>query len=157
MDHGRREKAQAVAASDQLPALGDGVQAVPQAVAEELRGHLRGLGGEHHLRAGVALTGLGQSGGMVRFHVVDHDVVKRPSAQRGGQVLKEHAADGLVHRVHEDGFVIQQQVAVVADAAGNGKDVFKQVQAAVVAAHPDEIRGDPCGALHGKSSLNACV
>lgn len=153
MNHGRREKAQVVTSRDQLCAITDGVQTVPQAIPKELRGHLRALGGEHHLCAGIAPADLGQGGGVVGLHVVDHDVVKLPAVQRGGQVVEEHAGDGLVHRVHEHGFFIQQKVAVVADPAGDGKDVFKQVQPAVVAAHPQQIRGDPCGALHEKASL----
>ena len=145
-----------MAAGDELRALGHGVQAVPQALAEELRGHLRGLGAEHDLRAGMALTDLGQRGGMVGLHVVDHDVVKRPTAQRGVEVFKEHAADGLVHRVHQNRLFVQKQVAVIAHTPGDGEDVFKQVQPAVVCAHPEKIGGDLCDTIHDESSF-ACV
>ena len=98
---------------------------------------------------GIAAHQIAHGGGMVGLHVVDHEVVQLAAAQHVFQVLEELAADGAIHGVHHQRLFIVDEVAVVGHAGGDGIDVLKQGQAAVLAADPGDAVTDFSYAVHG--------
>ena len=89
---------------------------------------------------------------VVRLHVVDDQIVERASVQHVLDIFKEDAAHGAVGSVQQDSLFIEQQVGVVAHAARDGIDVFKERQTPVACADPVEILGHFFDTIHMHSS-----
>ena len=70
--------------------------------------------------------------GMVRFHVMDHQVVGFPATQGLFQVLQPGGALPGVHRVHHGHFIIQDDIGIVRHPFGNDILAFKQVEVHIV-------------------------
>ena len=119
---------------------------------EELADHGQGLGVADDGGLRVAAQHLAQGGGMVRLHVVDHNVVQFPALEGIFQVFKEPLRNGLVHRVQQGRFFVPDQIGVIGNAPGNGVHIFKQGQAAVGASQPDKVGCDLLRAVHISSS-----
>ena len=119
----------------------------------ELAHEEEGLLGGDHLHLGPAQQDLLDGGPVVGLHVVDDQVIQGPLPQQMLHVLQQLAAGRPVHGVEEDGLFVQQQVGVVADAPGDGMDVFKQVEPVVVGAHPVQIFSHIADTIHGIPSF----
>ena len=91
---------------------------------------------------------------MVRLHVVHDQIVQLAAIQGGGNVLQELCANAGIGGVQQGGFFIQNHIGVVANAARNGKQVFKLCQAAVTCADINCIFGYSLNALHEYSSVS---
>ena len=115
----------------------------------ELADHVDGLAVAHDLRLGVAEHQVAQGGGVVGLHVVDKDIVQRPAVQGVLQILHKLGLDRPVHRVKEDGLLVQQQVGIVGHPPGDGMGRLEDRVLAVVGADPDQVVGNFAGAVHG--------
>ena len=146
--HGSHGEDQRVGAGADGVALFDGHQLCGLG-AEELLHHLCCFGSGDHRSLGVAQQEVHQRGGMVGLHVVDDDVVEWAAREGCGDVFKELRCDRGIGGVEEDGFVIQQYIAVVADAAGDGVGVFEQGESAVAGADVEEVVVDMGYVVHG--------
>ena len=68
--------------------------------------------------------------------MLDHEIIKLPSLEHLGDVLKKHLADCPVHRVEQDCLLIQQQIGIVRNAIRHGVDALKHRKPPVIAADP---------------------
>ena len=152
MDHGRHDELQGVAAGAEGVALLADADAIIIGVAEELADHGLGHGGAEDLHMGEAQHQILQLGGVVRLHVVHHNVVQRPAVQRVQQILTKLADHLGVHRVKQDGLFVQEQVAVVRHAVWHAEDSLKHGQTPAVGADPCVILVDFSDAVHIVSS-----
>jgi hypothetical protein len=96
----------------------------------------------------VAEHQVAQGGGVVGLHVVDKDIVQPPAVQNVLQILHKLGLNRPVHRVEEDGLLVQQQVGVVGHPTGDGVGRLKDGVLAVVGADPDQVIGDIAGTIH---------
>ena len=85
--------------------------------------------------------------------MVHHQVVQRTPGQTVGHVLQEDAVHGLVHRVEQDGFFIQQQVGVVGDTVGHPVNSLKAAEPSVIRADPEQILPNVSDTIHANSLL----
>ena len=128
-----------MAASGQSISFLDHHRTAGEVQVKELSDHRDGLGIAHHLYLGPAAQQIAQGGTVVRLHVVHHHIVQRTARQGKLQILKKPLPHGLVYRVHQDRLFIQHQIAVIADAPGDRKHVFKLGQPAVRCPQPIQI------------------
>ena len=122
---------------------------------EELLNHLYRLGVADDFHLGIAQNQLLNGAAVVGLHVVDDEIVQPAPVKYVGDVFEELVADALVNRVQQDGFLVQQYVGVVGNAPGDGVDVLKQRQTAVVCADPVQVGMDGLDTIHAFSSFNA--
>ena len=148
MDHGGGDEGDGVGAeAEGVPLLDLDELLVVHGEAELPHEH-EGLGGGDDLHVGPADEDLLDGRAVVGFHVVDDQVVQGPVPQQVVQVFHELAADGPVHGVEQDGGFVHEQVGVVAHPPGDGVNVFKQMGAVVVGAHPVQVVGDGADTVH---------
>ena len=153
VDHGGADEGDLVAAEGEGVPLLHLDAAVAFQMEAELPHQHEGLFGGDDLHLGVPQQDLLNGGAVIRLHVVDDQVIQGPVPQQVLDVFQQLAAGGPVHRVKQDGFLVQQQIGVVADALGDGVDILEQGQAVVVGAHPVEIVGDHSHTMHRLSLL----
>ena len=149
MDHGGGVEAQGVAAQLQDVPLLDHQGVAVHVEVVELADHLEGFGVAHNLQVGIVGQQHLDGGAVVGLHVVDDEVIQGPVSQGSPHVLEELQGNGGIHRVQQGGLLIQNHIGVVGDPPGDGKQVFKQGQAAVAAAHPDNGVADISRVDHG--------
>ena len=125
-----------------MPSCAEGIpllthmDAVIIGVAEELADHGLGHCGTQDLHLRETQHQVLQLGGVIGLHMVYHDIVQRPPAQRVQQVFPELPDHLGIHRVKEHGFFIQQQVAVIGNALRHTEYALKHRQASAVRADP---------------------
>ena len=101
---------------------------------------------------GPAQQDLFERGAVVRLHVVDHEVVKRPSCKQVFEIFKQLAAGRPVHGVEKHRPLVEKQIGVVGDPAGNRVDILKKGQTVVVCTDPIEVFGYIADTIHCFSS-----
>ena len=148
VDHGGHQEGEGVAAGAEGIPLLHHHSPVGDITVKKLADHGDSLGVGHHLGARPAAQQLAQGGAVVRLHVIHHHIVQGPAGQGKLQVLEEPLPHGLVHRVQQDGLLIQHQIGVIADAPGNGKHILKLRQLPVRASQPVQVLVDVCHAMH---------
>ena len=152
VDHRRHDELQGVAAGAEGVALLADADAIVIGMAEKLADHGLGHGGAKDLHMGEAQHQILQLGGVVRLHVVHHDVVQGAAIQGVVQIFPELADHLGVHRVKQDGLFVQKQVAVVRHAVWHAEDSLKHGQTPAVGADPCVILVDFSDAVHIVSS-----
>ena len=155
VDHRRHDEGQLMAADGDDVAFLDQVDPVGPVGLEELRQHGLDLRIADDAGLGIAQQQAVNGGGVVRLHMGDDQIVQLPPAELVGDVLKEDLIHGLVNRVEQNGFFIQHQVGVIADAVGNAVHTLKAGEAAVIGADPDQIVIYLSCAIHICSFLSA--
>ena len=151
VDHRRHDIGKRVLAEAVCIALGHedgaGINVEGKVVAD----HIADLRVADDFRLGIAAHGLLKRLGVVGLHVVHDDVVQRTIAEDISKVFKELAGDGLVHRVEQDGLLVEQDIGVVRHAARDGIHALKQGQTAVGRADPIQIL------VHFHSAVHTCL
>ena len=142
-DKGKRVLAEAVGA-----ALGHEDGTAVDVKGEVVADHVADLRVADDLRLGVAAHGLLERLGVVGLHVVHDDVVQRAAAEDMGEIFKELTGDGLIHRVEQDGLLVEQDIGVVRHAARDGIHALKQRQTAVGRTDPVQVLGHFHSAVH---------
>ena len=150
--HGRHCEDQRMCASAEGVALFDELD-VGRFGAEELFHHLGGFGGGDHSGVRVAQQEVHERCRMVGFHVMHHHIVEPATVEGGDHVLEKLRCHAGVGGVEENGFRVQQQVAVVGHTAGDGIGIFEERQSAVAGTDIDKVVGDFCDILHGVGIL----
>ena len=112
-------------------------------------------GDDLHLR--IAKQDLLDGGPVVGLHMIDDQVIQPSPAQEVLHILQELAAGRPVHRVEENGLLVQQQVGVVGHPSGDGMDILKEGQPVIVSPHPVEVLGDVSHAIHLKIPLSVIL
>ena len=134
-------------------ALGHEDGAAVDVKGEVVADHVADLRVADDLCIGITAHGLLERLGVVRLHVVDHQVVRCSAVQDVGYIFTEGGTHGAVHRVEQDSLVVQQEIAVEADAVGHAEHTLEQGQTAAIRAHPGVVVVDFSDAIHGHSSF----
>ena len=143
--HGGKDEVQGVAAQAEGVAVLDGDAAAGlDGAGEEVFQIGKGLGVAHHLHGGVLGGQAGHVGRVVRLHMGHHQVIGGLAGQLGLQSLHPRVGGAGVHRVHDGGLFVPDQVAVVADAAGDGVLALKQIEGGIVDADAQDGIRDVC-------------
>ena len=150
--HGRHDKGKGVSAGAERVAFADNLHADIGREIKELTDHgLRLLvADDGHI--GIAQHQLAQRCRMVGLHVIDHNIVKLAAGKHMLKIFEENAVHSLIHGIHQRGLFIQNHIGIIGNAAGDGEHVFKQRQATVVAAYPDDIFVDLLDVIHSNAS-----
>ena len=142
VDHGSGNKGQGVLAQGQGGAFAHHDSTVSVVIAEELLHHVEGLGGGHHCCVGVDLQKIGDVGGMVRLHMLYHQVVRLTAGQRVLNIVQPLVGEIAVHRVHNGDLLVQNDVGVVSHAARHHILALEQVYLMIVDTHIADILGN---------------
>ena len=157
MNHGGHDEGIAVVAGLQHVALLDDLHGGRYVEGKVLGHHVGGLLVAHHPDTGIAANHLLNGGGVVRLHMLHHQVVQLPTGKHMLHILKKHLIHAVIHRIKQHGLVVQQQIGVVGHAMRHVVHALKYGQTAVVAAHPGQIIGHFSYAVHGRSLLSVCA
>lgn len=122
--------------------------------AEELGQHILGGGGAHHGGLRVPHQQVPDIGGVVRLHVLHHQVIQGPAIEPVGHVFQKYPAHGGIGGVKQHRFPVGQQIAVEGYAPGHVIDPLEHSQAAAVGPHPGVIVIDLSCAEHQKTPLS---
>ena len=76
---------------------------------------------------------------VVRFHMVDNQVIQGTASKDGFDIFQELTADRPVSCIEKNRFFVQKDVGIVGYAPRNGMNIFKKFQAAIVSANPVQI------------------
>ena len=153
VDHGGHDKGEIVLAGGEGVALFHQDGAFGEIAAQELLHHGLDLGVADDLCLGIAAEQQLLGGGVVRLHVLYHQIIQGPAVQGMGHIFQEDAVHGLVHRIEQDGFLVQQEIGVVGDAVGHAIDALEAGETPIVRADPDQILGNFSCAVHSCSLL----
>ena len=148
MHHGRKHKGQAVLAQGQGLPVGDRHLGALRQGGEELPHHHKGLGVAHQGCLGIALQKQLDVGGMVRLHMLHHQIIRLSVSQHGGDVFQPLCAEVGIHRVHDGNLLVQNHIGVVRHAAGHHILPLEQVNLMVVDTYITNIIGNHVFILH---------
>ena len=110
--------------------------------AKEVLHHAEGLFGGDYTCFRVDLHKVVDIGGMVRLHVLDHQIVGLTALQGLLDIVQPLMGKILVHGVHDGDLLVQNGVRVVGHAVGDDVLSFKQVYLMVVYADVFDVVGD---------------
>ena len=105
---------------------------VAQSRAEKVVDHGKSLGVCDHGGIRVDLQKIGNISRVIRFHMLDHQIVRFPVSQHGGKLIQPLMGKIAVDRIHHGNLLVHNDVGIVRHAVGNGILSFKQVNVAVV-------------------------
>ena len=114
-------------------ALLDLVQPVGDAVISGQ--HAEGLFVADDLHIGIDLAQQADAAGVVRLHVIDHQIVQLAAVEQLSHALEEEVGIADVDRIDQHGLVVDDQIRVVGHAPGERPQVFKQCFLAIVYAY----------------------
>ena len=154
VDHRRGHKMQGVPPGAEGVPLLHHADAALVPGAKELGQHIPGGGGAHHGGLRVPGQQVPDVSGVVRLHVLHHQIVQSPASQPVGHVFQKAAAHGGVGGVEQHRFPVHQQIAVEGYAPGHVIDALEHSQAAAVGPHPGVIVIDLSCAEHQKTPLS---
>ena len=100
--------------------------------AVEILHHGKGLGRGNHGGTGIDLQKSGDVGGVIRLHVVHHQIVRLAAAQSSFDIAQPLVAEALVHRVHDGNFLIDDGIGIVGHSVGHHILPLKQVDLMVI-------------------------
>ena len=148
VDHRRGHKVQGVPPGAEGVPLLHHADAPLVPGAEELGQHILGGGGAHHGGLRVPHQQVPDIGGVVRLHVLHHQVIQGPAIEPVGHVFQKYPAHGGIGGVKQHRFPVGQQIAVEGYAPGHVIDPLEHSQTASVGPHPGIIVIDLSCAEH---------
>ena len=105
-------------------------------VKAELTHQHEGLGGADNFYFGVAEQDFFDGCAVIRFHMVDYQVIQLFSLKQIVHVFQQLSAGGPVYGIEQHRFFIQKQISIIGNASGNGMNIFKKGKSVVIGAHP---------------------
>ena len=151
--HRRKDEMQLMPAQGQGVLLRYGDRAIAQIQIIELLDEADRLCVADDLHVWKAQCQLFDVGTVIRLHVIDDQIVQRPSVQSGQHIFDKLLADGSVDRVHQTRLFIQDQISVIGNTTRNGKQIFKQGQTAIAAADPNDGISNISRTVHHRTSF----
>ena len=91
---------------------------------------------------------------MIGLHVVDKDIVQLASMEGLLQIFKELGLNGPIHRVKEDGFLIQKEIGVIGHPSGNGVGGLELGSLPIISANPQQVICHFADTVHIWTSLS---
>ena len=140
--HGSKQEGQGVLAQGQGCPVLHGELLHLRGIGEELTQHDKGLGISHHRSLGITLHKGQDVGGMIRLHVLHHQIVRLPAIQHSGDVTQPFLPKTGIHRVHHGDLLIQNHIGIVSHAIGHHILALEQVNLVVIHAHIADIIGN---------------
>ena len=132
--HRGGDKGQRAGAQIEDIAFLDNHTAVGVIGAEELLHHHKGLGtGNDHGRR-IELGEDGNAGGMIRFHVVDDQIVRRLISEDFADIGKPGFGAAGVDGIADSGFIVNDDIGIIGHAERDIVLPFKQVDFMVISA-----------------------
>ena len=101
-------------------------------VFKELRHHLDSLGRCYNLNCWILGQKIGDISGMVRFHVLHHEIVRRTSFECLFQVGEPFFSLAEVYGVHDSNFLIHNKIRIIGDAIRDDVLAFKEIDSSIV-------------------------
>ena len=62
---------------------------------------------------------------MIRLHMVNHEIIKRPSGEKLLDILEKYLFHRMVDRIEQHGLFIEQKIRIVGNAVRNGIDALE--------------------------------
>ncbi len=135
VDHGRHNKMEGMAAQREgIPLLHRDLTACILA-GEKLGEHGKGLGVAHQRHVRIFLRQQADASGVVRLHVLDHQIIRLASGQGLLHIPHPGHRPAAVHRVHHRHLLVQNHIGVIGHAVGHGVLPLKQTDGGVVYTH----------------------
>ena len=133
MHHRRHIESQLVASRVKGIALLHLMQ--PLGDAMKTRQHAERLAIPDNLHARILLTQQTDATRMIRLHVIDNQVIQRTAVQRVRYFLQEDVRVTYIHRINQDGLLVDNQVRVVRNPIRQRPHILEQCLLAIVHAH----------------------
>ena len=142
VDHGSHDEGQGVVTQLQGVALVDDHLAALEVEVIELFHHGEQLGVGDELHVGILLRQLLDAACVVRFHVVDDQVVRQTACQSLLHIGQPLGGLAGVYGVHDGDLVVHDDIRVIGDAVGHDILALEQVDGLVVHAHVQDRIGN---------------
>ena len=136
MDHRSLDELQCVFAEGELVAFFDGNVAVRHGMAEELFKEFERLRLADNLGIRIFFQERQGGAGMVRFHMLEDEVVQFTAFEQVFYIFQEFVAARFIHGIDDACLFIIDEIGVVRYAFGNRENPFKQFGTEIVASHP---------------------
>ena len=135
VNHGRGHKCQHMAAQFQLvPFLHHNTTTGIVRTCEVLH-HRKGLGCRNHLGFRIGFHEGCDTGGMIRLHVLDDQIVRLPAFQRRCQVAQPLLHKVPVSRIHHGHLFVQDHIGIISHTFRHDVHSLKQVDLMII--YPD--------------------
>ena len=109
---------------------------------EEVLHHGESFCGGYYHRFRIGLHEIHDVCRMVRFHVLDHQIVRLSSVQSLPKIVQPLMCEIAVHRIHDGGLLIEDEIGVIRHAVGDFVLSLEQVDPVVVHSDIDYVAGD---------------
>ena len=136
MDHRRFDELQGMFTQSQLVPFLDGDIAVRHGMTEELFKELEGLRLADNLGVRIFFQESQSRAGMVRFHMLEDEVVQFTAFEQVFDVFQEFVTARFIHGIDDTSLFVIDEIGIVRNAFGNRENPFKQFRTEIVAAHP---------------------
>ncbi len=137
--HGRAHEAQLMPPQIQLRPVchGHPLHLSPQ--REELVHHLKGRGGSHHLGLRILFQEKGDTGRVIRLHMLHHQVIRPAPSQGCLHVPQPQGAKPRVHGIHHRDPLVQYHIGIVGHPARHLILPLEQIHLVIVHAYIQNI------------------
>ena len=142
VNHRGRDELQGMGAQFQRIALTGHNPLFGEIIPVEVLHHRKRLGRSDNLRLRVFFRKSEDIGGMVRFHVLDNQVIRLPAFQRFREIVQPFRSEMPVHAVHHGNLPVQDYIGIICHAFRNNILSLKQVDLMVIDADIADILCD---------------
>ncbi len=104
--------------------------------------HLYRMFVSHNLNIGVAVDQQPDRSGVVRFHMIDDQVINRFVTQHCCHFLKKKIGIADIHRIDQCPFLVVDDISVIGDPMRQRPEIFEEMFRAVVHPHVIHIFGN---------------
>ena len=132
VNHGGGNELQGMGAQGELRSLGSHDPAVGILLSVEILHHGEGLGGGDDDSRGIFIHEAGNIGGMIRLHMLDHEVIRKAAGEGFLQAGQPFLAKVLIHRVHDGDFFVQDHVGIIGHAVGDDVLPLKKIEIVII-------------------------
>ena len=132
VNHRGGNETKRMGAEGKLRSLGSDDPSVGILTAVEIFHHGEGFGGSHDHSLRVFFHKERDIGGMIRFHMLDDQVIRRPPVQGFLQVAKPFIPEMFFHRVHDGNLIIQNYIGIIGHAQGDNILAFEKIDLMIV-------------------------
>ena len=131
MHHGSHDEAERMGAEFQRVPFLDS-EGVKRLSLKELSQEDQGLGRRHDPNVGILPCQCQDASGMVRFHVMDNQIIRFPAAEGLFQPFEPLFPLPGIDRIHHGHFFVQDEVGIIGHSLGNNVLAFEQIEVQVV-------------------------
>ena len=125
MHHRRHDERETVPSRGERVSLCDKLRAGIDVEIEKLLYHRRNfcVAEDFHIR--IPHHKLPQRRGVIRLHMVNHEIIERASGEKLLDILEKHLFHRMIDCVEQHGLFIEQKIRIVGNAVRNGIDALE--------------------------------